>query len=236
MKNVNIFWTGGLDSTCRVLELSIMHDVEIQPYYIIIPTRKSSQSEINAINNITNIIRKLPNYNGHLNDLKIYKIYEFENYPDIHKGRCNQKEYKVGYQYSYCADLCRYLNMQCEICLENEPTCSGHRSIKHEVVLCENELDYFIDKQKSPKNNIYNIFENILFPKSIFNMSKKDEIEYITCINVKILDHIIFCHKLTNGELCGECTPCKSYKKLGLFNLFNAGKAMHLESKQFNNL
>lgn len=35
---VNILWTGGLDSSFRVIELSQM-EVIIQPYYIIDPVR-----------------------------------------------------------------------------------------------------------------------------------------------------------------------------------------------------
>ena len=32
MKHINVLWTGGLDSTFRILELS-KADVEVQPYY-----------------------------------------------------------------------------------------------------------------------------------------------------------------------------------------------------------
>lgn len=36
---INILWTGGLDSTCRVAQLSQMGNIIIQPYYIIDPCR-----------------------------------------------------------------------------------------------------------------------------------------------------------------------------------------------------
>lgn len=220
MKHINIFWTGGLDSTFRVLELSTMPDVEIQPYYLKLPIRKSTTLEISAIKNITSIIRSLPNYNGHLLDVKPYELTDITYFNDIHKAREKQKktEYSVGWQYCYCADLCRHFNIRCEVCLENEPTCGGHKAILHDSILNENEFDYFIDKDKSPHNNIYTIFENIDFPKSVFHMNKNQEIEYINSIKPEILNHLQICHRPRNGKPCGICAPCKQYIKLGLLD------------------
>lgn len=220
MKHINIFWTGGLDSTCRVLELSTIPNVEIQPYYIKFPTRKSADTEIKSVQEMTKIIRELLNYNGGLLDLKVFNKNDFRRYGDIHLARSNQKrigKYSVGYQYCYCADLCRYFNIRCEVSLEDETTCCAHRALKHEVTLTENELDYFIDLTKTKNNNICKIFKDIDFPKTIWHMSKSDEIEYIKSVCPELLNHFHFCHRKEDGFCC-ECSPCKSYIKLGLLN------------------
>ena len=52
---VHIFWTGGLDSTYRVVELSRQACV-IQPHYIIIDGRKTVKNELKAISDITAIL------------------------------------------------------------------------------------------------------------------------------------------------------------------------------------
>ena len=220
MKRINIFWTGGLDSTFRVLELSTMPDVEIQPYYLNIPTRRSAFLEIKAAKQMTKIIRQMPNYNGHLLDLKAYNLTDFTYYDDIHTAREKQRKigYSVGWQYCYCGDFCRHFGIRCEVCLENEETCSGHKAIMHETVLAENDFDYYIDKTKSKHNNIYTIFENIDFPKSVFTMTKQQEIEYIKSVQPEILNHLQICHRTINGVPCGVCTPCKQYIKLGLLD------------------
>ena len=49
---INLFWTGGWDSTFRLLQLIIVFRKRVQPYYIIDTTRKSVQNEKQAINKI----------------------------------------------------------------------------------------------------------------------------------------------------------------------------------------
>lgn len=224
MKKINVFWTGGLDSTYRILELSTIPDIEIQPYYIKFKERHSAFKELFAINKITDIIRNLPNYNGHLLNIKVYNTKDFKYYDDIHQSRIDYKKqgHNLGYQYCYCADLCRFFDIKCEVSLENERTCGGHYALKHFTTLAEDEFDYYIDKEKTDNKELVNIFENILFPKTVFNKTKREEINYIKSIESKILNYIVFCYKIKfDGKLCGECSPCKSYKKLGLFDEFN---------------
>lgn len=59
IKKVNILWTGGLDSSCRIIELSRMN-VEIQPYYIWDTTRDSIKQEIRAMKRITQDVQNHP--------------------------------------------------------------------------------------------------------------------------------------------------------------------------------
>ena len=48
-QTINVLWTGGLDSTCRVAQLSQMDNITIQPYYIVDPGRKSVEYELKAM-------------------------------------------------------------------------------------------------------------------------------------------------------------------------------------------
>jgi len=59
MKEIHVLWTGGMDSTFRVVFLSRL-PVRIIPYYIItdLEFRKSNENELNAINSITQILRE----------------------------------------------------------------------------------------------------------------------------------------------------------------------------------
>ena len=59
METVNILWTGGLDSTYRVLELSRL-PVIIKPYYIWDKTRGSIKQELNAMKKISHDIAVNP--------------------------------------------------------------------------------------------------------------------------------------------------------------------------------
>ena len=56
MQQTDIFWTGGLDSTYRVLELLLCKKRKVQPYYIIDPDRSSTLYELKAIEKIKSIL------------------------------------------------------------------------------------------------------------------------------------------------------------------------------------
>lgn len=45
---VNLFWTGGWDSTFRLLQLVLAQNRTVQPYYLIDPNRQSLRNEISA--------------------------------------------------------------------------------------------------------------------------------------------------------------------------------------------
>ena len=58
-KTINVLWTGGFDSTYRMVELS-GHDVIIQPFYLSDKYRRSEKYELSAIREITADIEKHP--------------------------------------------------------------------------------------------------------------------------------------------------------------------------------
>lgn len=54
-KTVNILWTGGYDSTFRMIQLSKL-EIDVQPYYICF-NKESDQNELKAIEEITKDIK-----------------------------------------------------------------------------------------------------------------------------------------------------------------------------------
>ena len=59
-KYVNIFWTGGWDSTFRVLQLLIAKKKTVQPFYINDPNRKSAEKELNAMKTVDRVVEIFP--------------------------------------------------------------------------------------------------------------------------------------------------------------------------------
>jgi hypothetical protein len=74
---VNILWTGGWDSTFRMLQLSTK-DIIIQPFYIIDDNRVSRNFELNAIRTITEDIRNLASTQCTINDIIISNVSDIE--------------------------------------------------------------------------------------------------------------------------------------------------------------
>lgn len=49
---VDVLWTGGWDSTFRVLELVLLHKATVQPHYIVNVERRSTRQELRAMRDI----------------------------------------------------------------------------------------------------------------------------------------------------------------------------------------
>jgi len=56
---VKVLWTGGFDSTYRMVELS-RHDVIVQPYYLSDKIRRSKNLELRAMSEISEDIENDP--------------------------------------------------------------------------------------------------------------------------------------------------------------------------------
>jgi hypothetical protein len=53
---VNLLWTGGWDSTFRLLQLVLLYERKVQPYYIIDADRLSTLAEIRAMRGIKRLL------------------------------------------------------------------------------------------------------------------------------------------------------------------------------------
>ena len=81
MKNISIFWTGGYDSTFRVVQLSRC-EITIQPIYLS-DNRKSEKNELMAIEEITSMLKKHPQTKANFLPLKIVDINQRVNIKNI---------------------------------------------------------------------------------------------------------------------------------------------------------
>lgn len=210
---VNVFWTGGLDSTCRIAELSKL-DVIIQPYYIIEVGRTSFQKEIKAIQSISNTIRLSPDTIGKLNDVIIIHESQLAKKDEYTKAwEVLYEKYKLGSQYALLARFAREKDLILEVSIENSPRSKAHKALDEESklkIVKKGELEeYSIDQQNSSKEAIL-LFENIRFPKTIWNLTKLEEVEKIKKMGLECIIHLTwFCHRPILGLTCGHCNPCK---------------------------
>ena len=235
---VNILWTGGLDSSFRVIELSQM-EIIISPYYIVDPVRKSLSYELNAINKITNIIRKHPRTKATLLDLN--KIY----IEDIKKdslitdafNRLHER-YMIGHQYDLIARYALQNHIRLEMSLEK-----SNRSKAMNCILSETHLITLVDgeykvlrincAQSSSDGSA--IYSHIDFPCSLWEMTKKEEVvRLIEMGHRNTIRHTWFCHFPIWGMPCGHCNPCRDSINEGLsFRVPLLGKILYYIYKPY---
>src|SRR5699024_7696604 len=132
MSNHKVLWTGGWDSTFRILDLILNKKVCVQPYYILDEGRKSTKMELNTMDNIRT---KLKN-------IKINDIPKNEEITQAYKVLSSQSH--LGSQYDWLARYCEDNKISdLELCIHSDDTVEGF--IKNDVTLVDENIDkYYI--------------------------------------------------------------------------------------------
>lgn len=219
-RQVNILWTGGLDSSFRVIELSQM-GVIIQPYYIVDPVRSSIKYELKAIKTITDIIRNHPKTKATLLDLK--KIYLNQIVADKKISEAFTRlhdKYVIGHQYDLIARYAEQHNIRFELSLEKSDRSKAMCCISNETTLIPFKDDeysiYRINPDKSSKDGML-VFSNIDLPTSLWNLTKLEEVEQLKRMgHSDTIKYTWFCHFPVFGMPCGHCNPCQDSINEGL--------------------
>jgi 7-cyano-7-deazaguanine synthase len=219
-QDVEIFWTGGFDSTYRILELS-RKDITVQPYYLVDSKyRRSLQYELDAISNIIDDIANHPETRFALKPL--IKVIVSDLPPDREISEAYKRvkrEIALGIQYEWLARFAT-THRGIELCLEKEE--GGHifnyfNSKGTIEKITDREVSYLVfDRDKSDRD-LYTIFGNYHIPLPLREMTKLDLVgEYKKHGYEKTMLKTWFCHTPVNNEPCGVCNPCKIVVKDGL--------------------
>jgi len=197
---ISIFWTGGWDSTFRVLYQVIIKKETIQPYYIKGLGRASQSLEISTMESIKRALyNQFPDTKGLIKDTEFIRS---DNIP-VTKSIKNsfmviQKKYNLGNQYYFMAEFAKKSAISnIEVCIQGELTISKYISEEDPI---------HIDPQYT-ETDFYNIFGSFAFP--ILNMSKLEMKRIATKHNfIDLLNKSWFCHYPINANPCGVCLPC----------------------------
>ena len=212
---MNVLWTGGWDSTFRVIQLYRL-DANIQPIYVLDYNRASAKKELEVVNKlIDEIPLRFTESKGEILPLTVIKREEIPS--DLFlKLIYKWLRYKVslGSQYYWLACLAKNYSYQ-----------------NLEVSFHKEDLDKFFSKEQlieyidpclglnwrvNPKKVEFfrrHLFKNMTFP--LITISKP-EMKVIAEENnfINLMESTWFCHK--SGEKpCGNCNPCKQYIRDG---------------------
>ena len=188
----HVFWTGGWDSTFRVVQLLMTTDEVVQPHFII-RDEGSTGIEINAMNHIRRLIsreytsvfpRLLPTI--YTNALLVEKDGNIQN--QIEEFKRNNKI--IDPQYVLMANYCKQFSIEeIELGVETNPG---------EII--EEWRDTFLPDSPA--------FKSFTYP--ISNLKKVDMLEIAKKNDwLKILSLTSFCRKpIIKVVPCGVCGPC----------------------------
>lgn len=208
MEKVRILWTGGWDSTFRMVELGF-RDVIVQPVYVLDPNRTSHNCELKAMKKILDILRNDSRFVAEYNDLKVFKLEDIPKDEKITNAyKIISKETKLGSQYDWLARLGKmYSGMEMGI----EKALSGSsRAIdtmnKYCHILYKNEGEGYVAEDSSEVGKL--VLGWFSFP--IIQRSEVDMVRQIKEWHCEdVMQHIWFCHNPIDGKPCGFCRPCQ---------------------------
>jgi hypothetical protein len=208
--NYDVLWTGGWDSTFRVLYLALVEKASVQPHYIIDVDRQSSLRELQAVSEIRQELAGLDKQAAcRIKPLKITSIRDIPEDKEITAAfsRLRSKSW-LGGQYDWLARYVKnngLLGLELSVHVDDKAYnfLKGHvKLMSGSWVLREDTALLGPDKKTDLK-----IFSNFRFP--LLECSKLEmrdlakQYGYITA-----LEKAWFCYHPVNGKPCGTCNPC----------------------------
>jgi Queuosine biosynthesis protein QueC len=204
-----VLWTGGWDSTFRIIQL-FNKSLTLQPIYVIDKGRKSTKKEIETIELLTDEIPL--KFKASTGKILPAKFVERDKIPsDLYLKliyRIIKKRRSIGKQYYWLACLSKsYDNL--EQCF--------HKEDRGQLISID-ELTEITD-DTGGRNWVINrkkmgflrsqLFKNVRFP--LIYSSKLEMKEFAEKHGfIDIMNKTWFCHK-SSEKPCGKCSPCKQY-------------------------
>jgi len=220
---VNLFWTGGWDSTFRLLEVVILQHKEVQPFYIIDPIRMSAGFELRAMQRIKKqLFEEYPETKELVLPTRYQELSSVPEISQLHECFYRlREEVPLGEQYKWLAYFADSQNLR-QLEVSSHPSTGVTNEFLDKFmreIESEGELNYEID-QKYSGTDVYEVFKYFRFP--VFRRSKirMHEIAQEHGFD-HLLKHTWFCHHPTSkGIPCGGCIPCVVTLEDGLKHRF----------------
>ncbi len=214
-KTINLLWTGGWDSTYRLVELS-RQNVTIQPIYCCDPGRTSTQIEKENIEKIRNALIKRE---GTIATILPITYIEIDNIPANEKiteaFKYISEKVEIGSQYEWLARLTQvYPDLEIGFVKPSDKPIGIHKSISMfgkikskdgmKVLDCDNSSEEFALLLGGFKFPLYDLTE-LDMKENIQKWGYED-----------IMQMIWFCYFPIKGKPCGLCSPCQQKMNRGM--------------------
>jgi hypothetical protein len=208
-RTVDLLWTGGWDSTFRLLYLVFHLKKMVQPHYIVDTGRKTSILEIKTMSDIRRAIHeKDPAAAGLIKPLLLTSIHEIPQDQAITKKYLRlASQVHLGTQYEW---LARYAAdnspKQIEMCLHGENFIEFLRA--YLVLNTENPENPYKEMIGVDADEDIAIFTYFSYPLLGIPKLEMEEIARKYGFD-DILQLTWFCHSPVKDQPCGLCHPCR---------------------------
>jgi 7-cyano-7-deazaguanine synthase in queuosine biosynthesis len=215
---ITLLWTGGWDSTFRLLEILLIEKKKVTPHYIIDPGRRSTMFELSSMARIRDrVISKFPDLEMHFSPLVISHIHEIPADKEVSGWFAElRSKARIGTQYEWLASYARYKHLhELELCIEKHPE-EDFGPLDHLIHSSINGLRHetrIINTNTEPALRLFSNFRFPVIDRTKLMMQAEAESNGF----LEFMSLIWFCHRPSaKGKLCGYCRPCRLAKSSGL--------------------
>lgn len=206
----HLLWTGGWDSTYRLLEITLIHNAPVQPHYLLDPRRPSSSKELETIE----LIRQLLVGRGvQLPELLVTPITEVppQAVNSLRFGALRSQA-PIGIQYEWLSNYAIGAGLILELSVHEDDRAAVF--LKDHVHRVDDEAGGYWELLTDVSDPL-ELFRAFRFP--ILNLTKlemerrADEAGF-----GDVMELTWFCHSPKGGQPCGSCLPCQFTIEEGL--------------------
>lgn len=224
-ESIDLLWTGGWDSTFRLLQILLEEKRKVQPFYVIDPERNSTGVEIQSMHRVKNILnQKYPHTRALFSPTKYINLESIEPDEAITNAYETLKKYvPLGNQYEWLPRFCKQHNYHAvELAIENienkEDRWPNYPYFKNNF---SDEPDRRSEKEHLIYSTSKTLFQYFSFP--IIHLTKKETFSIAQRNGwLPILGKTWFCYQplyvpFRGLTPCGNCITCKHQMKYGLY-------------------
>jgi len=209
--SIQLLWTGGWDSTFRLLRLLLELQRPVTPIYLQDDTRPSQQTEIETMDRIRAALAEMhPHTRALLQPTQFARVADIA--PDAEIERAASRlalKYGIGSQYAWLARFCRDRGLR-DIELSAECTRHGASAVLLDNVVPvqspDGEATHRIPADAADQD-AYIVFGAFSYPQ--ITITREDMIATVGRNGWDALMGMTwFCHRPARGQPCGLCNPC----------------------------
>jgi 7-cyano-7-deazaguanine synthase len=231
---VEIFWTGGYDSTFRILQLS-MKPVIIQPYYCS-DNRKSEKNELTAMAVITKLLSERPTTRAIMKPLIVISATDRIVNEHISSTWMRVRENDFfGTQYDWLARFATaHPGIELSVHKDDKAILLIEKYGKLKLMEDDMAGSYYILDQENSSDDMNTLFGNYRFPLAEYTKEQMKE-EYMRENARNIMEETWFCYTPIHGKPCGKCNPCIYSIEEGMRERFSKEALVRYRLKKWKN-
>jgi len=223
---INLLWTGGWDSTFRLLYLVFVEKRCVQPFYIVDTVRISTLNELKAMHVIQKeVAKKNPQLADLIKPTIIVSVHDVKPDPDITaKFNRLREKHSIASQYEWLARFAKQRS------IPNSKLCIHKSDHAYNLLSgCISNLELCIERSERAPNTLVNLLSKYTDDNSrIRQLNENDDVSIFSFFSfpllklskndmkriaaekgfLDILEKTWFCHKPWRNRPCGICVPC----------------------------